>query len=358
MPAILSRESSDREDRRIRCSLLLRRLLVACTIVTSFGCILTLLLSKLHVVASYDTYYWLLLSFALPGVCLRDFMRRYFFQERSEHRALFMDASALVLTIATLGSMAAIHATHLNSLAVATLALGGLAVGIWGIVVGGLFPQRRREETLGDVNSSWLAGHWNIGATLVSWIQSQAYTFFVTAMIGLSGLATANAPRVLLTPITLLSTGLALPLLPRFARQSTNLHTIVSIQSARALLSLTFAFVGFYTLALWLARNALIPLIFGNRYNAVWTYIVAWAIANAFANIRIYYSTFLLAKRGFRQLAAANTLSAVAVVCLTGPLIHFFGVVGSVYSVAAGEFLLGMAAWHQCRIVAAGTQDG
>jgi O-antigen/teichoic acid export membrane protein len=356
MSAALSRESLSREERQIQCGSLLRTLLVACIVTTSCGYILTLLLTQLHIVASHDTYYWLLLSSALPAVCLRDFMRRYFFQERSETRALLMDASALVLTIATLGTMAALHATHLNSVAVATLALGGLAVGIWGIVAGGLSPQKHRDAALGGLRSLWLAGHWNIGATLVSWIQTQAYTFFVTAMLGLSGLATANAPRVLLTPITLLSTGLALPLLPRFANQRTNLHTVVSIRSLLALFVTTFVLVGFYVLVLWLARDAFIPLILGNRYNDVWPCIMAWAIANVFTNVRIYYATFLLAKGGFRQLANANILSAVVVIGVTAPLIHFFGVLGSVYSIAAGELLLGVATWHQCRIVAAGIQ--
>jgi O-antigen/teichoic acid export membrane protein len=356
MSAALSRESLSREERQIQCGSLLRTLLVACIVTTSGSCILTLLLTRLHIIASQDTYYWLLLSSALPSVCLRDFMRRYFFQERSETRALLMDGSALILTVATLGVMAALHATHLHSVAAATLALGGLAVGIWGIVAGGLSPQKHSDEALGGLQSLWRAGRWNIGATLVSWIQNQAYTFFVTAMIGLSGLATANAPRVLLTPITLLSTGLALPLLPRFANQRTNLHTVVSIRSVRALLAMTLVFVGFYTLALWLARDWFIPLILGNRYNDVWPYIVAWAIANVFTNVRIFYSTFLLAKGGFQQLAAANILSAVVVICLTGPLIHFFGVLGSVYSIAAGELLLGMATWRQCRSVAAGIQ--
>jgi O-antigen/teichoic acid export membrane protein len=252
--------------------------------------------------------------------------------------------------------MAALHATHLHSVAAATLALGGLAVGAWGIIAGGLSPHTHGGEVPAGLPALWRAGRWNIGATLVSWSQNQAYAFFVTAMIGLSGLATANAPRVLLTPITLLSTGLALPLLPRLAQQRTNLHTVVSIGSVFSLLAMTFVFVGFYTLSLWLARAALIPLILGNRYNDVWPCIVAWAIANAFTNVRIYYSTFLLAKRGFRQLAVANILSAVLVIGLTGPLIHFLGVLGSIYSIAAGELLLGMATWYQCRIVAAGIQ--
>ena len=356
MSAVFSRESLNSEERKIQCGSLLRTLLFACIVTTCCGYLLTLLLTQLDIVSSNDTYYWLLLSSALPAICLRDFMRRYFFQERSETRALLMDASALALTIVTLGALASLHATHLNSVAAGTLALGGLAVGICGIVASGLSPQKDSGEALGSLRSLWRAGRWNIGATLVSWIQNQAYTLFVTAMLGLSGLASANAPRVLLTPITLLSTGLSLPLLPRFARQRTNLHTVVSVRSARALLALTSVSVGFYTLALWLARDAVIPLILGNRYNDVWPCMVAWAIANVFTNIRIYYSTFLIAKGGFRQLAAANIVSAVVVIGLTGPLIHFFGVVGSVYSIAAGELLLGMATWHQCRSVVAGIQ--
>jgi O-antigen/teichoic acid export membrane protein len=353
MPAVFSRESLSSEERQIQCGSLLRTLLAACVVTTGCGWLLTLLLARLHIVASPDTYYWLLLSSALPGICLRDFMRRYFFQERSETRALLMDASALTLTVATLGTVAALHLTHLNSVAAATLALGGLAVGIWGILTAGLSPRMRGAEARGGLRTLWRAGRWNMGATSVSWIQTQAYTFFVTAMLGLSGLATANAPRVLLTPITLLSTGLALPLLPRFAQQRTNLHTIVGIRAVFVLIAMTSVFVGLYTLALWLARDAFVPLILGNRYNNVWPCIAAWAVANVFTNARIYYSTFLLAKGSFRRLAAASVVSAVVVIGLTGPLIHFFGVVGSVYSLAAGELLLGMATWHQCRIVAA-----
>jgi O-antigen/teichoic acid export membrane protein len=356
MAAALSRESLNREQRQIECGSQLHALLVACIVTTSCGYILTLLLTQLHIIGSQDIYFWLFLSSALPGVCLRDFMRRYFFQDRSETRALLMDASALALTIATLGVMAALHATHLNSVAAATLAFGGLAVGIWGVAAAGLSPQKQSDAVFGGLQSSWRAGKWSIGATLLSWAQGQTYTFFVTGMLGLSALATANAPRVLLTPITLLSTGLALPLLPRFASQRTNLHTVVGIRSVLALFAMMFVFVGFYMLALWIARDSVIPLILGNRYNDVWPCIVAWAIANVFTNVRIYYSTFLTAKGGFRQLAGANILGVVAVIGVTGPMIHFFGVLGSVYSIAAGELLLGMANWRQCRIVAAGIQ--
>jgi O-antigen/teichoic acid export membrane protein len=352
MSAAFSRESLSSEQRRRQCGSLLRTLLAACVATTTCGFLVTLVLAQLDIVDSYDACYWLLLSAALTGICLRDFMRRYFFQEKSENRALLMDACALTLTVATLGVMAALHASHMNSVAAGTLALGGLAVGIWGVFAAGLSPQRHREAALGALPSLWHAGSWNIGATLVSWLQNQAYTFFLTAMLGLSGLATANAPRVLLTPITLLSTGLALPLLPHFAKQRTRLDTLMSVQSLFVLLATTVIFVGLYALALWLARQAIIPLILGNRYNDVWPCMVAWAIANVFTNIRIYYSTFLLAKGSFRRLAGANAFSAVVVIVLTGPLIHLLGVTGSVYSIAAGELLLGMATWHQCRIVA------
>jgi O-antigen/teichoic acid export membrane protein len=177
-------------------------------------------------------------------------------------------------------------------------------------------------------------------------------------MLGLPGLATANAPRVLLTPITLLGSGLSLPLLPRFAKQRTHLQSVVGTRSVAPLVVITIVFVGLYSLALWLARDAFLPLILGHRYNNVWPCIVAWAIANVFTNIRIYYSTFLLAKGGFRQLATANVLSAVVVIGITGPLIHLLGVIGSIYSVAVGELLLGITSWCQCRSVTAEIQAG
>jgi len=355
MAAALAREPLNRERRQLECGWLLQRLLIACALTTSCGCVLALLLTRLHVIDSHDIYYWLFLSAALPGVCLRDFMRRYFFQERSETSALVMDATALALTIAALGATAALHVAQLNRVAAATLAFGGMAVGIWGVVAAGLSPRTQGDGALGEA-TSWRAGSWNLGATLVSWIQTQTYTFFTTAMLGLSGLATANAPRVLLTPITLLSTGLALPLLPRFAKQRVNLQTVVGIRSLLAFLALMFLLMGSYLLALWLARDAFVPLILGGRYNDVWPCMAAWAIANVFINLRIYYATFLLAKGEFRRLATANMLSAVAVIALTGPFIHFFGVLGSVYSLATGELLLGTAIWLDCRIVAARIQ--
>jgi O-antigen/teichoic acid export membrane protein len=356
MSSVLSRESLSRQERQAQCGLLLRALLIACIVTTGCGYLVTLLLAQIKIVDPQDTHFWLFLSSALPGMCLRDFMRRYFFQEKSETQALFMDASALALTVATLAAMAALHVPHLNSVAAATLALGGLAVGIGGIVSGGLSPKKDSNEVRAHFNSPWRAGSWNIGATFVSWIQTQTYTFFVTAMLGLSGLATANAPRVLLTPITLLSSGLALPLLPHFAKQRSNLHTVVSVRAVYALLAVIFVFVGFYTLTLWLARDALLPLILRGQYDDVWPCMIAWTIANGLTNFRVYYSTFLLAKGGFRQLAAANILSAVVVLGLTGPLIHFFGAAGSIYSIAVGEFILGIANWRLCRVVVARMQ--
>ncbi len=356
MSVIFSSESHSKEERQMLCGALLRTLLGACVVTTSSAYFLILLLTQLHVIAPSDTGYWLLISSALPGICLRDFLRRYFFFERSETRTLVIDASALALTIATLGTMVELHATHLNSVAAATLAFGGLAIGIGGIISGGLSPQKNSADTLVNLRFLWRSGHWNFGATFVSLIQNQAYTFFVTAMLGLSGLATANAPRVLLTPITLVSTGLALPLLPRFTKHRTNLDALVSIRAFGAFFAMMLMLVAFYMLALWFARDTFIPLVLGARYNNIWPCIMAWAIANVFTNVRVYYSTFLTAKGGFRQLAYANIFSAVVVIGLTGPLIHFFGVVGSVYSVVAGELLLSIVTCYQCRIVAAGIQ--
>ena len=356
LPAALAHGSFGLEQRRIRYGELLRTLLLACVAATLLGWLVTLSLNLLNVVVIQDAYYWLLLSAVLPGICLRDFMRRYYFQERAETRALLMDAAALALTIAALGTLAAFHAPHLNSVAAGTLALGGLAVGLWAVRAEGLAIQSIDRKARAGLLLLWKAGRWNIGATLVSWIQNQAYTFFVTAMIGLAGLATANAPRVLLTPITMLSTGLALPLLPRFARQKNNLKNIVSFRSGMTLVALTFGLVGVYVLALWLARDELLPLVLGRRYNDVWPFVVAWAVANLFTNVRVYYSTFLLAKGGFRQLAAANMVSAVLVIAVTGPLIHGLGALGSVCSVALGELVLFMTTWRQCRIVTVGFQ--
>jgi O-antigen/teichoic acid export membrane protein len=358
MAAAFSRESLSTQERQDQCGSLLRTLMATCVVTTGCGCLLTLLLARVHLIGPEDTYYWLLLSSALPGMCLRDFMRRYFFQERYESRALLMDATALMLTVAILAVMAARHEPHMNSVAAATLAVGGLTVGIWAIVAGGLAPQKQNNQALGHLRSLWQGGRWNIGATLVSWMQNQAYTFFVSGMLGLPGLATANAPRVLLTPITLLGSGLSLPLLPRFAKQRTHLQSVVGTRSVAPLVVITIVFVGLYSLALWLARDAFLPLILGHRYNNVWPCIVAWAIANVFTNIRIYYSTFLLAKGGFRQLATANVLSAVVVIGITGPLIHLLGVIGSIYSVAVGELLLGITSWCQCRSVTAEIQAG
>lgn len=353
LPATYARQALNLEERQRQCGALLRMLLIACGVVVAVGYVLAVLCTQLQITDFYSGLYWLMLASVLPGMCLRDFMRRYFFQEGTETRALSMDVAALILTIAALGSAAAIGLPHLNIVATGTLAIGGLAVSIRGVVSSGLSPRKRSIGIRSDFSSPWRGGVWNIGATLVSWVQNQAYTFFATVMLGLSGLATANAPRVLLTPITLLSTGLSLPLMPRFAKRRDNLGALLGARSATILIVLTSLFVGLYILALWLARDLLVHRLLGDRYSNVWSCIVAWAIANVFTNLRTYYTTFLLAKGQFRQLAAANVVSAVAVVCLTAPLIHCFGVVGSIYSFAVGELLLGLATWRECRIAAA-----
>jgi len=357
MSAALLQDSFGREERQAQYGSLLRSLLLACVLACGCGGLLLAMLHHLDIVAAGDIPFWVAMSLALPGLCLRDFVRRYFFQERSEGLALLMDAVALALTIALLGAMALLHVPHLESVAAGTLAVGSLAVGLWGLHAGGLSTALPGGGARARLSSLWRSGRWNIGASLLSWVPNQAYSYGVTAMLGLSSLATVNAPRVLLTPITLLSTGLSLALVPRFANQRTNLHAVAGTRMAAALLSATTLFVGFYLLALWIGRGAFVPLALGNRYSDVWPCMVAWAIVNVFASVRIYYTTFLLARVGFRQLAAANTVGAAVVLVGTVPMINAFGVLGSVYALAAGELLLGMATLHQCRRVAgAGTQ--
>ncbi len=140
-----SADPSADAPRRPQYNRLLRSLLTVSVAVTGAACAATLLLRQLDAIA-VDTKFWLLMAAGLPGMCLRDFMRRYHFQERSATRVLQMDGYALVLTLVILGLFAFFRADNLHSVAAGTMALTGLATGLLAAAAAGLSPAASRRN--------------------------------------------------------------------------------------------------------------------------------------------------------------------------------------------------------------------
>ena len=148
----------------------------------------------------------------------------------------------------------------------------------------------------------WACGRWALIGVLVTWINLNAYTLVVGAMLGLPAVADINAARLFLMPVALAVTAWSNLARPRIsAWMAQQRHQDIrrfSMQSIFAVLAILAVFAGAVTLAYPLLE----PLL-GPGYRGLLPLILMWALFFAFAFPRnILMATLMTRPEGYRQL--------------------------------------------------------
>lgn len=235
-------------------------------------------------------------SAATLGAMSREGVRAYRYVQNDSVRALFGDlqyALLLVPAITILWFAGTISATPVL-----------LSMGVAGVAPL-LLSSRKSRWPKFDI-PTWLAfwklGRWSLPSVIATWINLNAYSYIVMAVLGAAAVADMSASRLFLVPIALSLTAWSNMMRPRISGMMAN----GDIQGVRRL-TYRYATAGELALISYLAIVVLfyseLERVLGTKYHGLLPLVCMWAIFFAFNILRsVFMATLMASANGYRTL--------------------------------------------------------
>jgi len=201
-----------------------------------------------------------------------------------------------------------------------------------------------------DFLEAFSGGRWAMGGVTVSWLQAQAYMYVTVIFLGPSGVAFANAGRILISPFSFLLPAINQIALPRMAEgRVTNKPKMLHVGTIYALLLLALGSV--YVALLLLNLEYILPVVIGDKYSfsdisplvTIWCFVLLCQLARTGAGM------ILQALMAFKRLMFDNLFTAVAAVATTFLLVVQLGIPGAIMGTGIGELLLALLLWKRIK---------
>lgn len=280
------------------------------------------------------------IGIAAVGGMLWEFSRRYYYLRLKPGTVLRWDIC--YASLMAIGLAGAVY-SNLKDMHWWIFVLYGLATtgtGLWALSESELARPSGLYQVWESISESWRHGRWTLSGVLVTWVQNQSFIYFLAVFADLSSVADANAARLLLAPLMLVNSGVTNVLLPRLVLLRSEERYTEAEQMAQRLMWMIAGIFVVYTAIVVMAEGRLTGLVLGNAYTGLESFILAWGVVNLLTALRGNVSVLLQVFKAFRIITLANIGSAVAVVLITWPLMHYYGVLGSIAAVALGEIIL------------------
>jgi O-antigen/teichoic acid export membrane protein len=267
-----------------------------------------------------------------------DFQRAVAFAKGRSHTLVKIDGVYLCAIAAAIGVLWAAGAlTAFNVLAAMGLAAAISAYTSTGFAKALEFRWSRVTQVF---KCWWRRGRWSFIAAQITWVQSQAYIYLVSAMVGLEALASVASARLLFAPMaTVLAAWAktALPHIAQFAHQR-DTRSVLRVL-LRASLGLLAANVLWATLIV-LFHGFIVAHVFGGKYVETAALIPLWAFAFCTSSLEIVWLTGLRAIGEFRKLSHVGVAGAIVTMAGTLAGIKTFGASGAVIAFAVSELVM------------------
>jgi O-antigen/teichoic acid export membrane protein len=283
-----------------------------------------------------------------------EFFISYAYLKRQETLALMVNA----LTIFTLFSglsLEKIMGIPLSPEHVLLLYALGAAIGSCVAYIASPLPLRQGIRNMKpELTEAWHHGRWALGGAVVTWIQAQAYTYVLAFFLGPGGVGQANAARIFISPFSFFLPAINKVAIPRLAdlRQSNPQRMFhVSMMLTLWLSILTIV----YSCILLFCLDFVAKIILGRHDTRIESVVWAWCLVLIFQMIRSGGGVLLQVQKKFRILMLVNIPTAVITVVAAILLIYWFGAVGSVLGMVAGEIVLASFIWKEIKFAKTNT---
>jgi O-antigen/teichoic acid export membrane protein len=308
-------------------------------------------LYNLDIVGSDVFLYQMVISITIMSVLFHEFMRRYFFLKFNPRRVLMIDLVNVFFIALTLYMTTRWDYEKPHILALAIFGGGAMVAGMIGLLSSGLVGFVSKTKMLESLKEAWGNGRWALGGVVVTWGQSQGYVLLLSILATAEAVAEANAARLFLAPVNVISAGFIRVFMPKLVHlKNQQNHTAVK-NMARKILAVVIASIFILVLGVIILEDYIIEFAFTDDYSNIGTYVIAWAVVVLFVAIRFNTSTLLQVYSKFKDITLCNTVTTAITLLLGIVLIHYFSVLGSIAALAVGEILLSILLWRKFLLV-------
>lgn len=300
--------------------------------------------SQEYHIAHFSSFVYVSIAVSSPIIFL-EIMRRYFYLKLTPKSVFLMDL--LYAIIYVIGLLTIIF-TVKKDLHIYALAINGIAALISALTFF-IFSDMSLKGSLSmssdSLKETWKDGKWSLGGVLSTWGQIQGYIYVLAFVGGSSIVAEANAARLFLSPVNVLSTSFSKVIMPRLVKLRMNNKTEEAVSIARKILLVMLVAIVLYSLIIILSKDWIIEKFMSKDYFYINILIYLWSFYFFCQAFRINNSILLQAFRVFREITISSLFTALLVLSISLYVVRYYGVEGVILTMSGGELILAAILW-------------
>ncbi len=340
--------SKIRKERMIFCGSLIGGFFI---ILFSVEILLILLYEAIKNIFDLSAYRFFVyaMAIAVPALIFQEIMRRYFYLKLIPKKVFIMDICYAV--ILCIGLYYIIY-LELNDKHIYTIALIGISASVSSLIYfmgSDLKIKGSIRYSYDSFREAWVGGKWALGGVMVTWGQSQGYVYVLGLLKGSELIAEANAARLFLAPISVVSTSIYKVIMPRLVNLKNNHNIDYAVSIVRRIMFVMLILIVMYTSILGIYADWIVYKFMGNKYQMVNMLIYLWAfyfICQAFRNTN---SILLQVIRLFKRITLSNLFTSVFVLVTSLLTVTRYEVQGVIMVMSLGELMLAIIFWKILR---------
>ncbi|MBU2568695.1 MAG: hypothetical protein KJ725_01435 [Gammaproteobacteria bacterium] len=307
-------------------------------------CLSLMALSRVYEFSCYIELVYII-ALISPPVIFLEIMRRYFYLKLKPMSVFLMGLVyvSLYLTVLLWAFFTKQTSLHLYALSANGLA-AFIAASLFFFFFSDMKIKGAYKISSDSLKESWKDGKWALGGVLVTWGQIQGYVYVLALIQGSAMVAEANAARLFLAPMNVLSTSFTKVIMPRLVRLKINNQRRQAVSMARKILFIMISIIILYSFAIILTKDFIFKFL-SKEYIYIEILIYFWSVFFMCQAFRINNSILLQAFRMFKDITLCNLVTVVLV--LVGGLwvVQYYSVQGLIVVMSIGELLLATMLW-------------
>ncbi len=289
------------------------------------------------------------MAIAVPALIFQEIMRRYFYLKLMPKNVFMMDVCYAVILCVGLYSIIYLE---LDDKHIYAILLNGVAASVSSLIyfmISDLKIKGNIKYSYDSFREAWVGGKWALGGVMLTWGQSQGYVYVLGLLKGNELIAEANAARLFLAPISLVSTSVYKVIMPRLVNLKNNKNIDQAVLVVRQVMVAMLILIVMYTSMLSIYADWIVNNFMSDKYQMLNLLIYLWAfyfICQAFRNTN---STLLQVIRLFKKITLSNLFTSVFVLAISLLVVMRYEVQGVIIVMSLGEMMLAIIFWNILR---------
>ncbi len=286
---------------------------------------------------------------AALAMLFHEFMRRYFYIVSEPIKILIIDIVSVSIIFTGIFCIGYFELTSPHVVIMLFYTAGTICAGLLGFTLSRMNPDVSAKTVLHSLKEAWGTGKWALGGMAVTWMHSNGYILLLTFFVSTAAVAEANAAKLFLAPVGIISTGLIRVYMPQLAfLRVQNSHKELILKARKILIVVLLSIVLILT-AIFFGKDFVLHFMYSDKYQDIGIFIIAWALVFSMQALRTSNSIILQVYKQFKEITSCISITALVSLLLGVILISIWGILGSIFAIFAGELLLSYLLWKKYR---------